>query len=151
MKALIIFSVVGFLLMTIPANNLPRGLRNNNPLNIRWDERNQWDGMTGVDDKGFIIFSSIEYGYRAATKILLSYARRGVVTLKDIVSTWAPESENETDIYVSNVSGWLGVDSNDQVGVDMYPALIAAMERMEVGRYPLDIAAIDRGVSMAYV
>ena len=46
--------------------NLSRGLRNNNPLNIR-HSADKWEGTRIVQtDKSFVQFTSMAYGYRAA-------------------------------------------------------------------------------------
>lgn len=41
-----------------------RGIRNNNAGNIRANKI-IWDGQTGIDDAGFAIFKSPEWGVRA--------------------------------------------------------------------------------------
>jgi hypothetical protein len=46
-------------------------LRNNNPLNIRKGGQ-PWQGQTG-NDGAFCIFESMEYGYRAAFRLLRTY------------------------------------------------------------------------------
>ena len=44
----------------------PRGIRNNNPLNIR-RTNTVWQGMKEeLTDKEFVEFISMAYGYRAA-------------------------------------------------------------------------------------
>ena len=126
-----------------------RGLRNNNPLNIRWDGRTEWQGMTGSDSGGFVIFSEPVYGIRAAARILLSYARRGIVTVSDIVSTWAPPIENDTDAYIQNVCTWTGFSPLQGIERDQYAQLLAAMIRMENGKNPYTLSEIQRGVSLA--
>ena len=51
-----------------------RGWRNNNPLNIRRGE--QWSGLCAQQtDKVFCQFLNMTWGYRAAAKVLKSYAR----------------------------------------------------------------------------
>ena len=52
---------------------------NNNPLNIRFNENNQWRGQTG-QNRGFCVFSSEAYGIRAGYKILTNYIKWGVNT-----------------------------------------------------------------------
>lgn len=74
----------------------------NNPLNIRHSSKFVWKGEVSHFN-GFCVFSNQWFGYRAALIILSKYKKRGLVTLKDIVSTWAPSSENPTDNYVSFV------------------------------------------------
>ena len=56
--------------------NTSRGIRNNNPLNIR-RSTDRWEGaMEEQTDKSFVQFKSMAYGYRAAWKILQSYYNR---------------------------------------------------------------------------
>ena len=53
-----------------------RGIRNNNPLNIR-RSATRWQGAREEQkDKSFVQFKSMAYGYRAAWKILQSYYER---------------------------------------------------------------------------
>lgn len=129
----------------------PRGIRNNNPLNIRWSVANNWDGMTGQDDKGFCIFKSPEYGIRAAAKTLDSYKKRGVVTLGQIIGTWAPEIENNTSAYLNFVSNKTGFSSGDVIVKEYgdYVPLLAAMIQMENGKQPYSAELIKRGIAMA--
>ena len=50
-----------------------RGIRNNNPLNIR-RSTDRWEGARiEQTDKAFVQFTSMAYGYRAAWKTLESY------------------------------------------------------------------------------
>ena len=46
---------------------LPRGIRNNNPLNIRRTAKDQWKGLRAQQtDASFCQFESLEFGWRAA-------------------------------------------------------------------------------------
>ena len=82
---------------------LTRGLRNNNPLNIR--KGNDWQGETEGSDPSFETFQSMAYGYRAAIKILYKYYHQyGCNTLSKIISRWAPKNENDTEKYIATVS-----------------------------------------------
>ena len=50
-----------------------RGLRNNNPLNIR-HSKDRWVGAcVKQTDKSFVQFESMAYGYRAAWKVMESW------------------------------------------------------------------------------
>lgn len=50
---------------------LPRGIRNNNPLNIRRTAKDQWQGLRAQQtDANFCQFESLEYGWRAAFYLL---------------------------------------------------------------------------------
>lgn len=80
-----------------------RGWRNNNPGNIRKNDAFTWVGEIGQDDKGFVKFEDPADGVRAMGKILDSYANRGVLTVQQILHTYAPKSENETESYIDFV------------------------------------------------
>ena len=52
---------------------MTRGLRNNNPLNIRRNNT-KWQGLSVTQtDKSFFQFKTMAYGYRAAFKTLQTY------------------------------------------------------------------------------
>ena len=76
---------------------------NMNPLNIRFDRKTNWFGSKLKDRKGFVQFAAFSYGYRAAVMILRSYAKRGLKTVPQIIETWAPRSENDTEAYIKTV------------------------------------------------
>ena len=89
----------------------PRGIRNNNPLNIRRNPANQWQGLRPVQaDKLFCQFKSMKWGLRAAIKLLDNYIRRGAQTPRQIISRWAPPSENDTASYVRKACQRAGLD-----------------------------------------
>ena len=54
-------------------NNTSRGMRNNNPLNIRHG-KSRWQGMDDMQlDKEFVTFETLAYGYRAAWVLIDNY------------------------------------------------------------------------------
>ena len=71
------------------SNELPRGLRNNNPGNIRVVKGQVWQGeITGSrkKDKSFCEFVTIAHGYRALIKLLQNYRRKnGLNTLRQMI------------------------------------------------------------------
>ena len=88
----------------------PRGIRNNNPLNIRFNARNQWKGLQGHDRAGFCIFENQLCGYRAAWIIMQQYEqtfrRLGICfNIRNIIRRWAPANENLTEKYIAYVAG----------------------------------------------
>lgn len=83
--------------VTSKINNLlmPRGYRNNNPLNIRINNANNWKGRKLPNTDGaFEQFISMPYGYRAAIITLQNYIRSGYNTLEKIINRWAPSDDN---------------------------------------------------------
>ncbi len=93
-----------------------RGLRNCNPLNIRKSSA-QWQGMANVQtDREFVTFAGNEWGYRAAFKTLHTYMTKyNLCTINDIISRWAPMSENDTKTYIRTVRNESGIDSEKKL------------------------------------
>ncbi len=83
----------------------PRGLRNNNPGNIRLSSATRWQGeIRPSQDKSFCQFSSMSYGYRALIRLLQNYGKlSGCRTMSDYIRRWAPPSENNTAGYLARV------------------------------------------------
>ena len=82
----------------------PRGIRNNNPLNIR--KGNNWLGERQPQtDKSFEEFQSLELGLRAGFIIIRNYMTRRprLDTVSAIINRWAPSSENNTAAYIKEV------------------------------------------------
>ena len=90
----------------------PRGLRNNNPLNIDFNPANKWQGLDRdqPSDGRFCRFVSMAYGIRAAAALLVSYQDRyGLNTVRGIIGRWAPPVENDTNAYANTVARRVGV------------------------------------------
>lgn len=129
----------------------PRGIRNNNPLNIRKTDT-FWNGQIREGkDKSFVEFKTPIWGFRAAARILMSYSRRGINTMERIVTTWAPHSENPTKAYVQYVSRETGLKPNDKVlTVDNKVKLLKAMAKFEnAGEFPYTDSQIEEGIRLA--
>ena len=115
----------------------PLGQRNNNPLNIRHVPGQQWKGSLPLrEGRGgsFVRFESIEFGLRAAFCILRTYRDKyKAVCIQDIIARWAPPSENNTEAYIATVCKLTGFGGNERLTEDKWPALVAAMARIESG------------------
>lgn len=110
----------------------PRGIINNNPLNIRIG--NTWLGeVVNPTDPEFEQFVSILYGYRAAFVILRRYIRRyRKNTIASIVSTWAPSSENNTTRYIDVVSKLMGMAPDAVIEYEDKKTLVRLVSSMQV-------------------
>lgn len=144
----------GWLLFVIPVfiyggyMSLPRGIRNNNPGNIRHGDN--WQGMKDVQtDNEYVQFKSAKYGIRAMAKILETYRKNGVEYLVDIIYRWAPPTENNTRAYIEHVEKQTGIFGNQKVLKSDYPKLIAAMIKHENGFNPYPISKIQEGIALA--
>ena len=114
---------------------MTRGLRNNNPLNIRRVAGTKWKGQAAEQrDKSFVQFESIEYGLRAAFCLLETYRRKyKAVCIEDIINRWAPPSENDTRKYIETVCRLTGFGGKERLVEDQLPALVYAMAFVECG------------------
>lgn len=144
--------------MTTPTRALPRGIRNHNPLNIRLNPANRWQGRIEPErntDGAFEQFEGPVWGLRAgAVLIIAHYDRRGADTIRKLVSIWAPESENDTDAYTAFVARESGFGADQKLDFHraehLRPVLIA-MIRMENGQQPYTDAQIDAALVRAGV
>lgn len=114
---------------------MSRGLRNNNPGNIRLS-RTVWQGeVRPSQDKSFCQFRTMAYGYRALIKLLQNYRKlNGCRTISDFINRWAPPMENNTSGYINRVCKEMQVsnsyvpDVNDQVTMCAFAAAISQVE-----------------------
>lgn len=131
--------------------NQTRGLRNNNPGNIRRGE--QWQGMALYQqDDEFVTFDDPVYGIRALNRVLKSYAERhNLHTVREIINRWAPPNENDTGSYVQSVASRLGVNPDQWINVAAYaPQLTEAIIKHENGLQPYDSQTIAEGVRLGW-
>ena len=141
-----------------------RGLRNNNPLNIR-RSTDRWDGMAETQtDKDFVQFQSMAYGYRAAWRILNTYykklkERKKHFTVENIIHRWAPPTENDTKAYIRTVLTLTSIGGKENLfppsnasGYYKLSRLLAAMTVMENGirMSQVDTEAIFQGYKLAF-
>ena len=122
-----------------------RGIRNNNPLNIRHSS-DRWKGARKEQtDKSFVQFETMAYGYRAAWKTLESYWKHFHSTgqpfnVTTILNRWAPPTENDTQAYIRTVLKLTGMGGKEnlpqpsrKVETEKLVKLLAAMTTMECG------------------
>ncbi|MBN3848621.1 hypothetical protein G3N58_17590 [Paraburkholderia sp. Ac-20342] len=114
--------------------NAPRGIRNNNPGNIRFGKFAQQMGATVGDDKGFAVFQSMEDGIKAAIELLKGYVSKGYDTVRKIISRWAPAGENNTAAYIDAVAKKLGISADAQLSGDQLGGVAQAIFQHENGR-----------------
>jgi hypothetical protein len=128
----------------------PRGIRNNNPLNIRHNGDRFLGEVVPGSDRAFKQFTSMAYGYRAAFVILGSYLSRGLNTVEKIIRAWAPPTENSTESYIAHVVQRSGVGRNRVLTAESgseYRKIVAAMCHCENG-VPANMADVEAGFRM---
>jgi len=124
-------------------NKLPRGLRNNNPLNIRISGT-PWQGKIEPNTDGqFEQFSSLEYGLRAALVNIRTYIRSyRIDTVQTIISRWAPGSDG------NNVKAYIEVVCNK---ANLTPTQILKYnDRNKLCRLVWAMAFVECGVEISF-
>lgn len=124
----------------------PRGIRNNNPLNLEASPFTQRQpGFSGSDGR-FGRFGSMEQGLAAADNLLQSYGQRGINTISGIINRWAPANDgNPVNNYAQFVARKAGVDPNAPINMNdpaIRQRIVGAMAEFENGR-PVQVASND--------
>ena len=128
----------------------PRGIRNNNPGNIRYDGT-AWRGLAAPPTDGaFCRFSDAPHGIRAMAKIISNYGKKyGLCTIAGIVGRWAPPTENNTGAYVAAVARAIGCAPDAPIDIDKNLfGLCRAIIKHENGKCPYSDDEIKRGIEL---
>lgn len=131
-------------------SKIPRGIRNNNPLNIRIG--NTWLGEVEYPtDNEFEQFIHVRFGLRAGFILLKRYINRYKLnTIEKIISRWAPSNENYTRSYIDNVAKRMKIAPNTPLLYEdrgVMCALVYEMIYIENGQH-IDRAEIVRAYQM---
>lgn len=113
----------------------PRGIRNNNPLNIR--KGNNWKGERHPQtDKAFEEFASMQMGIRAGFVLIRNYISgyggksKPFNTIEKVVRRWAPPSENATLRYIDFVAKDSGIDARSILSFKDKSSMVAIVNAM---------------------
>ena len=128
------------------------GIRQNNPLNLRPGAR-LWLGEL-QSTNNYCLFDKPENGLRAAAKNLLTYqSKYGLRTIREIISRWAPPSDNnDTGAYIGAVSAEVGIDYDADIDLSdgsVMSSMLMAMCRHENGSLPYSVLTFERAASVA--
>ncbi len=145
----------------IDRTKVPRGIRLNNPGNIRHTTPStHWEGIAErQDDPDFVRFAAPEFGIRAICRVLITYQDRHrapdgtpINTVRKFIGRWAPPSENDTDSYVRHVAGRLGVGPDTAINIKVWDTMRVMVETIiqhECGVQPYTARQIGRGMELA--
>jgi len=117
--------------------NLPRGLRNNNPGNLVITGI-AWQGKIPVSqntDGQFEQFTSLQYGIRAMAMDIINDVRNNNYSLTQLIHEYAPPFENNTQSYINQVAAATGINPNAplQLSTDSLQSILYAMMKIENG------------------
>lgn len=80
--------------------------RNNNPGNMVYGDFTKANGAIAEGGRSFAIFPDYNTGYAAMkTKVTVDYKNK---TIRELITIWAPPSENDTEAYIKFVVQQLG-------------------------------------------
>ncbi|MEQ9641473.1 MAG: peptidoglycan DD-metalloendopeptidase family protein [Alphaproteobacteria bacterium] len=108
----------------------PRGLRNNNPGNLRKDGT-EWAGLRTADlqlDTAFYQFIAMEWGIRAMARVLRTYRDHyGIRTLRAMSARWAPFADHNDPVrHAQNVlANAPGVANSIDMDIDLADPAVA--------------------------
>ncbi len=137
---------------------LPRGVRSNNPGNIRVGS--PWQGLMPPEqmtpeqraEKEFCVFAAPKWGIRACARTLITYQDvHGLNTVEGIINRWAPPSENQTMHYIDAVERKVGKGEINVHEFDTMNNLVRAIIHHENGSQPYTNAQITAGLVLAGV
>ncbi len=116
---------------------LSRGIRNNNPGNIRKGVSRFRGEVFPSQDLEFKQFSTAAWGYRAIFLLIYNYnALYGINTLEGVIKRWVPPCENNTRLYTEVVAQRLRVEPS---------AYIDASDRETMINFAWSISKIENG------
>lgn len=100
--------------------DLPRGLRNNNPGNIRFSNANDWVGKIPYAKntdagKAFEQFTHLHYGIRAKMVLIYNKVNSGTNTIEKLITNYAPPIENNTVAYINQVVSMMGISKTSPI------------------------------------
>lgn len=125
--------------------------RNNNPLNIRFSNTNNWAGKGGDNGTGFEQFDTPDHGFRAGLKLMRNHINNGSDTLSSLISKWAPAGDNNNPVqYAQSVSQQTGIPVDAKLNPNdpqQMTAVAKAMARQEGYGAPVSDSQLSRAWS----
>lgn len=133
--------------MNTLSTKVPRGVRNNNPLNIRRYDHNDWQGKitdSCATDMEFEQFRHAKYGFRAVFILFHRYIKQGYNTVESIISRWAPVSDrNHVSNYIHAVCKDTGMTPKTKIECYSWPYMSALVEAMFYVENGVHISQLD--------
>lgn len=136
--------------------NTTRGVRNNNPMNLRKGIAFQYQ-IENPKETAFMTFGKTWQGIRAGVLDITNDISKGQNTLTKLINQYAPPNENDTTGYINNISKNLAIkpsDILDRKNFDFMVKLVKSIIVMENGANALKFITdqdINEGVKSAFV
>lgn len=131
-----------------PGGQVPRGIRNNNPGNLR-----SWGDTPRIG--GYARFATPEAGLTAMIKNLQAQQSvHGLNTISGIISKWAPPSENNTAAYIAAVAKQTGFGASQPLDLKdkgTVAPLVSSIIKQEGNGAGYNKDMVDQAVSQVTV
>ena len=133
---------------------IARGIRNNNPGNIRRNDT-PWLGLAETQtDPDFFQFSDARFGLRAIFRTLHTYQLRDLTTLRQWINEWAPPSDhNDTDAYITFVCRYASFSADATLSA-LDPVLatdvVKGIVAVENGQQPYGASVLSAAFQLAF-
>lgn len=116
------------------------GFAVNNPGNLRYiAPPNNFNGQNGQTASGIGKYDTLQDGCRAMFLQLAEYVNDGLTTITQIITKWAPPTENPTAAYIADVSAATHIDPDSQINwISDGPQIQYAMIVQENGQAIVD-------------
>lgn len=136
----------------VAPNDIPRGIRNHNPGNVRSSPAFRWLGQVSVDSDGFVINSAPAFGLREIMVIFHNYQLfHGLKTTYQLIQRWAPSKENDTADYTRFVAGRLIVSPDQPLDMlEVWCRWTHAIVLYENGQDPYSIDIYNLAHNLAF-
>lgn len=137
---------------TVNPGEEPRGIRNHNPGNVRASPAFKWMGQIGTDAKGFIINKDPVFGLRQIMVIFHNYQlHHNLRSTYQLITRWAPNTENDTADYARFMAGRLFVALNDPIDIrDVWCRWTHGIVMYECGQDPYSIDQFNFAHKLAF-
>lgn len=128
----------------------PLGIRLNNAGNIEASPSNAWVGEVRPSSHArYAQFAHPVYGVRALARLLDNYGYMyGLRTVRQVITRWAPPSENNTESYIRDVVTRSGVGADTEIHQN-FAGVVAAIIHHENGKQPYSKELINEAIRMA--
>lgn len=126
----------------------PRGIRNNNPGNIK-HSADRWQGMAQHQaDPVFVTFTQPHYGLRALAKLLKNYKKKyGIDNVAALIKRY---SATDQRAYIENMARGLGVTALQKIDIEAYLSkIMTAIIKQENGYNPYSPNEISAAIAAA--
>lgn len=112
------------------SNNIPRGIRNNNPLNIVISN-SKWIGkkLPNTDGK-FEQFTDMVFGVRAALYLVRKYISQGFNSCDKIICRWSPDGNEQS--YINYVCFHTGLSRHQVLSFESKSDILDLVHAMAI-------------------